>query len=588
VNRLAGETSPYLLQHAENPVDWYPWGPEALERARTEDRPILLSIGYSACHWCHVMAHESFEDGETAALMNRLFVNVKVDREERPDLDAVYMNAVVSMTGQGGWPMTVFLMPDGRPFYGGTYFPPAPRMNMPAFRQVLAAVDDVWRTKREDVAGMADKLTSALGAAAEQAASDEPLTEELLTGALPALRYAFDAEWGGFGTAPKFPPSAALGFLLRVHVRTGDGDALAMARGTLDAMALGGMHDLVGGGFHRYAVDRVWLVPHFEKMLYDNAQLATAYLEAWAATGETRYRDVAEGTLDYLLRELRLPEGGFASAQDADTDGVEGATYVWTPADLERVLGPKDAAAAAAYYGVTPEGNFEGATIPRMSGDPPPNLADIRGRLLAARDERPQPGRDDKAVAAWNGLALAALAQGAWRLDRADLLDAAVACAAFLDERMTRPDGRLLRSYRDGDARIPASSTTTRRLRTGIWSSQLRPAKRVISPAPRSSRGPPSASSPIPETAAFSTRPATPSGSLRSTRSSTTTRRRRATRCSLTCCFGSRACTATASSRTWRLGPCASRWRWCGGRRTPSGSSSPRSTSTSRRRARWR
>jgi len=456
VNRLAGETSPYLLQHAENPVDWYPWGPEALERARAEDRPILLSIGYSACHWCHVMAHESFEDGDTAALMNRLFVNVKVDREERPDLDAVYMNAIVSMTGHGGWPMTVFLMPDGRPFYGGTYFPPAPRMNMPAFRQVLAAVDDVWRTKRADVTGMAEKLTSALGAAAEQAASDDPLTEDLLTGALPALRYAFDTEWGGFGTAPKFPPSAALGFLLRLHARTGAGDALAMARGTLDGMALGGMHDLVGGGFHRYAVDRIWLVPHFEKMLYDNAQLATAYLEAWAATGEPRYRDVAEGTLDYLLRELRLPEGGFASAQDADTDGVEGSTYVWTPADLERVLGPEDAAAAAAYYGVTPEGNFEGATVLRASGEPPPNLADIRARLLAARDERPQPARDDKAVAAWNGLALAALAQGAWRLGRDDLLDAALRCAEFLDERMTRPDGRLLRSYRDGNARIPA------------------------------------------------------------------------------------------------------------------------------------
>ena len=456
MNRLAGETSPYLLQHAENPVDWYPWGPEALERARAEDRPILLSIGYSACHWCHVMAHESFEDDETAALMNRLFVNVKVDREERPDLDAVYMNAVVSMTGQGGWPMTVFLMPDGRPFYGGTYFPPAPRPNMPAFRQVLAAIDDVWRTKREDVTGMAEKLTSALGAAAGQAASDDPLTEELLTGALPALKYAYDAEWGGFGTAPKFPPSAAIGFLLRLHARTGSDDALAMARGTLDAMAIGGMHDLVGGGFHRYAVDRVWLVPHFEKMLYDNAQLATAYLEAWAATGEERYRDVAEGTLDYLLREMRLPEGGFASAQDADTDGVEGSTYVWTPDDFDRVLGPEDAAAAAAYYGVTSAGNFEGATVLRISGDAPANLESIRARLLAARAERPQPGRDDKAVAAWNGLALAAFAQGAWRLGRDDLLDAALACARFLDEHMTRPDGRLLRSYRAGDARIPA------------------------------------------------------------------------------------------------------------------------------------
>jgi uncharacterized protein len=456
VNRLAGETSPYLLQHAQNPVEWYAWGSEALERARAEDKPILLSIGYSACHWCHVMAHESFEDPATAELMNRHFVNVKVDREERPDLDAVYMNAVVSMTGHGGWPMTVFLMPDGRPFYGGTYFPPEPRMNMPAFRQVLAAVDDVWKTRRGDVTGMAERLTSALGAAAEQAASRDPLTDEILTGAIPTLKYAYDPEWGGFGSAPKFPPSAAIGFLLRLHARTGSEDALAMARGTLDAMALGGMHDLVGGGFHRYAVDRVWLVPHFEKMLYDNAQLATAYLEAWAVTGEPRYREVAEGTLDYLLREMRLPEGGFASAQDADTDGVEGSTYVWTPADLERVLGQDDAARAGAYYGVTAAGNFEGATVPRISGGAPEGLAGIRARMLAARDARPQPARDDKAIAAWNGLALAALAQGAWRLERDDLLDAAQACAAFLDERMTRSDGRLLRSYRDGDARIPA------------------------------------------------------------------------------------------------------------------------------------
>ena len=370
MNRLAGETSPYLLQHAQNPVEWYPWGSEALERARGEDKPILLSIGYSACHWCHVMAHESFEDAETAELMNRLFVNVKVDREERPDLDAVYMNAVVSMTGQGGWPMTVFLMPDGRPFYGGTYFPPEPRMNMPAFRQVLAASTTCWRTtpRRCDRHGRAADV-GARRRRSSRPRRDEPLTDEILAGALPPLRYAYDAEWGGFGSAPKFPPSAAIGFLLRLHARTGDEDALAMARATLDAMSLGGMHDLVGGGFHRYAVDRVWLVPHFEKMLYDNAQLATAYLEAWAATGEPRYRDVAEGTLDYLLREMRLPEGGFASAQDADTDGVEGSTYVWTPADLERVLGAgRRRATAAAYYGVTAAGNFEGATVLRTLG----------------------------------------------------------------------------------------------------------------------------------------------------------------------------------------------------------------------------
>ena len=372
MNRLAGETSPYLLQHAQNPVEWYPWGSEALERARGEDKPILLSIGYSACHWCHVMAHESFEDAETAALMNRLFVNVKVDREERPDLDAVYMNAVVSMTGQGGWPMTVFLMPDGRPFYGGTYFPPEPRMNMPAFRQVLAAIDDVWRTKPRgrdghgraaDVGARRRRAAGRLRRSADRRAPHRRA---------PAARSTRSTSSGaGSGRRPSSRRRPPIGFLLRLHARTGDEDALAMARATLDAMSLGGMHDLVGGGFHRYAVDRVWLVPHFEKMLYDNAQLATAYLEAWAATGEPRYREVAEGTLDYLLREMRLPDGGFASAQDADTDGVEGSTYVWTPADLERVLGAEDAAAAAAYYGVTAAGNFEGATVLRISGDAP-------------------------------------------------------------------------------------------------------------------------------------------------------------------------------------------------------------------------
>ena len=456
MNRLAGETSPYLLQHAENPVDWYPWGPEALERARAEDRPILLSIGYSACHWCHVMAHESFEEPETAALMNELFVNIKVDREERPDLDAVYMNAVVSMTGHGGWPMTVFLTPDGRPFYGGTYYPPEPRMGMPAFRQVLGGVAEAWRDRRDDVSSLAGRLTSALQAAAGQTPSADPLTEDVLTEAVPALERAYDAEWGGFGGAPKFPPSATIGFLLRMRARTGDAAALRMAQGTLDAMALGGMYDVVGGGFHRYAVDRVWLVPHFEKMLYDNAQLAAGYLEAWAVTGERRYRDVAETTLDYLLRDMRLPEGGFASAQDADTDGQEGATYVWTPAELEAALGAEDAAAAARYYGVTAEGNFEGATILRPSGEPPANLSEIRARLLSARAARPQPDRDDKAIAAWNGLALAALAQGGWRLGRGDLIAAAEECAAFIRERLTGPGGRLLRSYRAGDARIPA------------------------------------------------------------------------------------------------------------------------------------
>jgi uncharacterized protein len=457
VNRLAAETSPYLLQHAENPVDWYPWGEEALARARGEDRPILLSIGYSACHWCHVMAHESFEDPETAALMNRLFVNVKVDREERPDLDAVYMNAVVGMTGHGGWPMTVFLTPAGEPFHGGTYYPPQPRPGMPSFRQLLLAVDQAWREQRSEVDRVGGNVRDALQAAADAPPSPEPVTEDVLTEAVPGLRQAYDPGWGGFGGAPKFPPSAAIGFLLRMHARTGDPDALEMATGTLDGMALGGMHDLVGGGFHRYSVDGFWLVPHFEKMLYDNALLATAYLEGHAVTGDDRYARVAAGTLDFMLRELRLPEGGFASALDADTDGEEGSTYVWTPAQLEEALGPDRAAAAAAHYGVTAGGNFEGGTtVLRAQGEPPADLDAIRAALLERRARRPQPARDDKAIASWNGLALAALAQGGWRLGRPDLLAAARDCARFLLGPMTGPDGRLLRTFRAGAARIPA------------------------------------------------------------------------------------------------------------------------------------
>jgi len=457
MNRLAGETSPYLLQHAENPVDWYPWGAEALERARAEDRPILLSIGYSACHWCHVMAHESFEDAATAEVMNRLFVNIKVDREERPDLDAVYMNAVVGMTGHGGWPMTVFLTPAGEPFHGGTYYPPQPRHGMPAFRQVLLAVDKAWREQRGEVERVGANVGEALRRASELVPSPDPLSEEILADAMPRLQAVHDDTWGGFGGAPKFPAGPAVGFLLRRYARAGDAAALEMARATLDGMALGGMHDLVGGGFHRYAVDAIWLVPHFEKMLYDNALLATAYLEAAAVTGEERYAWVASGTLDFLLRDMRLPEGGFASALDADTDGQEGTTYVWTPAQLAEALGEDDARAAAAYYGVTDQGNFEGGTtVLRAQGPPPPGLDRIRSALLERRLRRPQPGRDDKAIASWNGLALAALAQGGWRLGRPDLLEAARECARFLLGPMTGADGRLRRTYRAGSARIPA------------------------------------------------------------------------------------------------------------------------------------
>ena len=436
MNRLAGETSPYLLQHADNPVEWYPWGEEALERARREDKPILLSIGYAACHWCHVMAHESFEDEETAAVMNERFVNVKVDREERPDLDSLYMDAVVAMTGHGGWPMTVFLLPSGEPFLGGTYFPPEPRHGLPSFRDVLVAVSDAYRERREDVARQAGTMVEALQRSAAVRPSADPLTESLLGEAERGLRRQFDSEWGGFGGAPKFPPASAIEFLLRRHHRTGDEETLAMVTRTLDGMAAGGMYDLLGGGFHRYSVDERWLVPHFEKMLYDNALLASAYLHGWLVTAEERYREVAEATLDYLLRELRLPDGGFASAQDADTDGVEGLTFTWTadegvPAELLRP--------------------FEhGRSILRGALD-----EELRQRLLELRERRPKPLRDDKAIAAWNGLALAALAEAGHRLDRADFLLAAREVAEFLLGPLSDEHGRLHRSWRAGRARNP-------------------------------------------------------------------------------------------------------------------------------------
>jgi uncharacterized protein YyaL (SSP411 family) len=431
MNRLAGETSPYLLQHAENPVDWYPWGEEALARARGEDRPILLSIGYAACHWCHVMAHESFEDAGTAAVMNEHFVNIKVDREERPDLDAVYMDAVVAMTGQGGWPMTVFLTPAGEPFHGGTYFPPAPRHGLPSFRQILEAVASAYRERRDDVAQSAAQLVEAVRSSSEVPASTEPLTEALLSQATANLRRVFDPEWGGFGGAPKFPPASVLEFLLR----RGELD-LGLVTKTLDAMAAGGMYDLVGGGFHRYSVDEQWLVPHFEKMLYDNALLVPAYLHAWVVTEEERYRRVAEETCEYLLRDLALPEGGFASSQDADTNGVEGLTYTWTEDEGVRgeLLRP-----------------FEhGRSIVRGELDP-----ELKARLLEERRRRRQPGRDDKAVAAWNGLALAALAEAARRLTSNTVLLAAERLGNFLLSELSSADGRLYRTWRDGRATVP-------------------------------------------------------------------------------------------------------------------------------------
>jgi uncharacterized protein len=424
MNRLAQETSPYLLQHAANPVDWQPWGDEAFERARAEGKPVLLSVGYAACHWCHVMAHESFEDETTAALMNERFVNVKVDREERPDVDALYMDAVVALTGHGGWPMTVFLTPDGEPFFGGTYYPPEPRHGLPSFRQLLVAVADAYAERRGAVAEQARTLVDALRKSVERAPSREPLTSSLIAEAVRVLRGQLDPEWGGFGRAPKFPPASVIELLLRVG-------AIEPAVKTLDGMAAGGMYDLVGGGFHRYSVDDRWLVPHFEKMLYDNALLAPAYLHAWLVIGNERYRRVAEETLDYMLRELRLPSGGLASSQDADTDGVEGLTYTWT-----------------AEEGAPPEllQPFEhGRSIIRGELDD-----ETRARLLAIRDSRPQPALDDKVIASWNGLALAALAEGGRRLERPDFVAAARELGVLLDA------DPLWRTMRDGRVRHPA------------------------------------------------------------------------------------------------------------------------------------
>jgi uncharacterized protein len=431
MNRLSGETSPYLLQHAENPVDWYPWGEEAFAKAKDEDKPVLLSVGYAACHWCHVMEHESFEDDDTAKVMNERFVNIKVDREERPDVDSLYMDAVVALTGHGGWPMTVFLTPQGEPFLGGTYYPPEPRHGLPSFKQVLAAVSDAYKERRGDVAEQAAALVQAVSR--EVSPSADPLTESLLGQASRNLRAQFDSDWGGWGGAPKFPQPSVLEFLLRMHLR-GDEDALPMVTATLDAMAAGGMYDVLGGGFHRYSVDRQWLVPHFEKMLYDNALLAATYLHAWVVTGEERYRRVAEETLDYLLRELRLPEGGFASAQDADTDGVEGLTFTWTLEEgvREELLQP-----------------FEhGRFIIRGNLDD-----EERRRLFELREQRAKPARDDKAIAAWNGLAVAAFAEAGRRLERDDYLEAARALGEFLLGALSTDDGRLHRTFRAGRAK---------------------------------------------------------------------------------------------------------------------------------------
>ncbi|MFE8988335.1 thioredoxin domain-containing protein [Streptomyces collinus] len=461
-NRLAHETSPYLLQHADNPVDWWPWSEEAFDEARRRGVPVHLSVGYSSCHWCHVLAKESFQDEVTAEVMNEHFVNIKVDREERPDVDAVYMEAVQAATGQGGWPMTVFLTPDAEPFYFGTYFPPAPRQGMPSFRQVLQGVHQAWDERRDEVTEVAGKIVRDLAGREISYGDAQTPGEEELAQALLGLTREYDPQRGGFGGAPKFPPSMVLEFLLRHHARTGAEGALQMAGDTCERMARGGIYDQLGGGFARYSVDRDWVVPHFEKMLYDNALLCRVYAHLWRATGSELARRVALETADFMVRELRTNEGGFASALDADSDDgtgkhVEGAYYVWTPEQLREVLGEQDAELAARHFGVTEEGTFEeGASVlqlPVRDGFVDAGkAASVRERLLAARSERPAPGRDDKVVAAWNGLAIAALAETGAYFDRPDLVEAAVAAADLLVRLHLDEQARLTRTSKDGHA----------------------------------------------------------------------------------------------------------------------------------------
>jgi hypothetical protein len=463
VNRLASEGSPYLRQHADNPVDWYPWGAEAFDEARRSDKPVLLSVGYSSCHWCHVMAHESFEDPATAELMNRLFVNVKVDREERPDVDSLYMEAVTSLTGHGGWPMTVFLTPDGEPFFAGTYFPPTARQGMPSFSDVLQRVHEAWGDRRSDVRNQARRITESLDRAQrlQPAAADLAAGKDILAQAAATLRRQYDAAWGGFGHAPKFPQTMTLEALLRHWRHSGDNDVLAMVLNSLDCMASGGIYDHLGGGFARYATDQRWLIPHFEKMLYDNALLLGLYTHAWQITSKPRYRQVVDETVGYLLRDLRLPGGGFASAEDADSEGVEGKFYVWSIEEIRSITG--DAADAVIdWYGVTEGGNFEGSNIlwRPVRGDlvRPPEIETARRALLEERSTRIRPGLDDKVLTEWNGLLISALAEAAVATGNGAWLETAVRCGEFLTENLRRPDGRWLRSWQGGDADRPAGA----------------------------------------------------------------------------------------------------------------------------------
>ena len=466
-NRLINETSPYLLQHAHNPVDWHPWGQEALERAREEDKPILLSIGYSACHWCHVMERESFEDEGIAALMNENFINIKVDREERPDLDAVYMEAVQTLTGSGGWPMTVFLTPDGKPFHAGTYFPPVDHHNMPGFPRILSAVSEAYRTNRGEIERVTQQLTEHMGRTGQLAAGATLLTPDLLHQAYSNLASNFDYQNGGFGAAPKFPQPMTPEFLLRYYYQHRDQRALEMIDLTLEKMARGGMYDQIGGGFHRYSTDAFWLVPHFEKMLYDNALLSRLYLHAYQLTQRVLYRRITEETLDYVLREMTDPLGGFYSAQDADSEGEEGKFFLWTTEQIQAALGKEEGELFCAFFGGTQAGNFEGSNILNIPekaamfaeerGLPLEQLVSIiqrgKSKLLEVREERIHPLRDDKVLTSWNGLMLRSFAEAGVALGRSDYLQAAIKNADFLLENL-KPKGRLLRSYREGQAKL--------------------------------------------------------------------------------------------------------------------------------------
>jgi uncharacterized protein YyaL (SSP411 family) len=455
-NRLAEETSPYLLQHANNPVDWYPWVDEALSRAKAEDKPILLSIGYSACHWCHVMAHESFENNEIAGFMNNNFVNIKVDREERPDLDSIYMQAVQAISGSGGWPLTVFLTPDGKPFFGGTYFPPEDRHGMPGFNRVLKTVADAYENRRGEIEKAAGQVITVL-TSETRGGESEPLTLDILKQAYLTLQKDFDRESGGFGLAPKFPQPMALEFLLRYFHRTQDKAVLEMVDFALEKMARGGIYDQIGGGFHRYATDRGWLVPHFEKMLYDNALLSRVYLHAYVVTEKKLFRSIAEETLDYVLREISDSHGGFYSTQDADSGGVEGKYYLWTPQEIIDITGKDNSHIVADYFGVTADGNFEGQNILHVAKEIGTEVSTIidqaRVSLLKRREQRVKPGRDEKILASWNGLVLASLAEAACTLDRRDYLAAAVANGSFLLDSMIK-NGFLQHAYKDGKAKL--------------------------------------------------------------------------------------------------------------------------------------